>query len=165
MRRLHDSDREAIVAIFLQRRIEYTVADAAQLLRVNIGDVMREIEQGTIAAELRRKRRQLGGPRHALMPWSELAAAAMRKWGLHRINAALGERAPEVIPELLLLTDLSVALPEYQVRVLGALARKRGESVSECLSRTLSGMFAMMPPASIDALVPGATEAAVFPRS
>lgn len=165
MRKTPGSEREAIRTIFLRKRIEYTTQEAAQLLRVNLGDVLRWIEEGTLHVEWKRKRRQLGGPRNAILPWSELATAAMRRWTVHRIAEALGRDVARVLPQLLRPAERTYSLPEYQVRLLEALALERGQSASEYLSAVLRTVEAMMPPERTERMVPGISDALAFQRA
>ncbi len=73
---LPPTHREAIREIFLKLRAEYTTREAANLLRIGLGELLAWTEDGRLHVEFKRKRRQLGGPRHSMVPWKELASAA-----------------------------------------------------------------------------------------
>jgi hypothetical protein len=92
--------RKAIRAIFLQRRAEYTTREAANLLRIGLGELLAWTENGRLHVEFKRKKRQLGGPRHSMVPWKELASAAMLRWTVVQIHDALGGEANGILPRL-----------------------------------------------------------------
>lgn len=161
---LPPTHREAIREIFLKRRAEYTTYEAAQLLRLGLGEMLSLIENGTLHADVRRKHRQLGGPRHALMPWSELASAAMLRWSILQIHDALGSEANAVLPRLFRPAELKrVRLPEYQVRLLETLAQNAGVDLNEYIYGALLGLEVAADPETMEKLLPGFTEAIRFP--
>jgi hypothetical protein len=163
--RLRPTDRLALRELFLRRRIEYTTHDAARLLRLNLGEVLAMIETGKIHAETRRKRRQLGGCREALILWPDLAAAALRQWTPVQVFDALGERAREILPDLFRPVALrNVRLPAYQVRFLEAIARDSRVTLEACIYAAIHATVASGDPKAIDRLVPGAWEAISFPK-
>jgi hypothetical protein len=156
--------REAIRAIFLKRRPEYTTYEAAQLLRLGLGELLALIENGTLHAEVKRKRRQLGGPRHALIAWSELASAAMLRWTVLQIHDALGKEANAVLPRLYRPAELkAVRLPEYQLRLLETLAQNAGVSLEVYVYNALQSIEVAADPETMEKLLPGFTEAIRFP--
>ncbi|HEV7240463.1 MAG TPA: hypothetical protein VGQ36_14585 [Thermoanaerobaculia bacterium] len=162
---LPPTHREAIRAIFLKRRPEYTTRDAAQLLRMTLGEFLAWIETGVLDIEVRRKRRQLGGPRHALIPWKEVASAAMLRWTVVQIHDALGKDADGALPRLLWPVELkAVRLPAYQVRLLETLAQNSGVTVEEYVYTALLGVEAAASHAEIESMLPGFTEAVQFPN-
>lgn len=161
---LPSTHREAIRAIFLKRRAEYTTNEAAQLLRIGLGELLALIENGTLHADVKRKRRQLGGPRHALMPWSELASAAMLRWTIVQIHDALGSEANGVLPSLFRPVELkAVRLPEYQLRLLETLAQNAGITLEEYVYSALLVVEVAADPETMETLLPGFTEAIRFP--
>lgn len=161
---LPPTHREAIREIFLKRRAEYTTSQAANLLRIGLGELLGLIENGTLHADVKRKRRQLGGPRHALMPWSELASAAMLRWTVLQIHDALGSAANDVLPRLFRPAELkAVRLPEYQLRLLETLAQNAGVSLEEYIYSALLVVEVAAEPEVMEKLLPGFTEAIRFP--
>src|SRR5688500_4588096 len=114
---LPPTHREAIREIFLRRRREYPMREAASLLRLNLGEALAWVESGQLHVEHRRKRKQLGGPRQSLVKWNDLASAALLRWTVMQVHEALGQEANRVLPRLLRPVELkSLRLPEYQVR-------------------------------------------------
>jgi hypothetical protein len=162
---LPPTHREAIRAIFLKRRSEYTTRDAAQLLRMTLGDFLAMIENRVLDVEIRRKKRQLGGPRHVMVSWKELASAAMLRWTVMEIHDALGKDADRALPRLLHPVELkAVRLPRYQVELIERLARHRGVSVEEYVYTALLGVEAAESHHDIERILPGFTEAVQFPN-
>ena len=66
-----------------------------------------------------------------------MIAAAMQRWEQGVIEAALGEDAAAVLPEAIRLVELRAHVPRYQRDMLRFLARRRGTSVDDVLSREL----------------------------
>jgi len=162
---LPPTHREAIRTIFLRRRPEYTTREAAQLLRLTVGDFLALIERGVLDVQVRRKRKQLGGRRQALVSWNELASAAMLRWTVMQIHDALGKDADRALPRLLHPVELkSVRLPRYQVELIERLARNAGVSVEEYVYTALLGIEAAQSHAEIERVLPGFTEAVEFPN-
>jgi hypothetical protein len=163
---LRPTHREAIREIFLRRRIEYTTQQVASLLRMNLGEVLQWIDSGILHADVKRKRRQLGGPRHALISWNELASAAMLRWNVMQIHDALGEHANRVLPRLLRPVEMkSLRLPEYQVRLIEAFARHQGVSIEEYVYTALLSLEVMGDADEVETLLPGFKEAMSFPEA
>lgn len=161
---LPPTHREAIREIFLRRRREYTTQQAASLLRLNLGEVLALIDRGVLHAEVRRKRRQLGGPRHSLIAWQELASAALVRWTVVQVHDALGEEANRVLPRLLRPVTLKeLRLPEYQVRLLESLAKNDGVTIEEYIYRALLHLEVAADPEMVERLLPGFREAMEFP--
>lgn len=161
---LPPTHREAIREIFLRRRAEYTTNEAAQLLRLGLGEMLALIEDGTLHAEVKRKRRQLGGPRHSLMPWNELASAAMVRWTVVQIYDALGTEASAALPSHFRPVELkAVRLPEYQLRLLETLAQNEGVSLEQYVYDALLSVEVAGDPDAMEKLLPGFTEAIRFP--
>jgi hypothetical protein len=164
MRPLHPSHREAIREIFILRRPEYTTWQAAQLLRINVGEVLALIDRGTLYADVKRKRGQLGGPRHALIPWQELASIALLRWTVVQIHDALGQDADSVLPPLLRPAELkAVRLPEYLIRLLETLAHGAKVSLEEYIYSVLLGLEVTADPDAMEKLLPGFKAAIRFP--
>ena len=162
--RLPDSHRKAIRVIFLRRRIEYTPEQAANLLRMNLGEVLSLIKRGVLHADVKRKRRQLGGPRRALIPWGEIASYSLVRWNMMQIHDALGEEANSVLPRLLRPVEVkSLRLPEYQVRLIETLAKRDGVSFEEFILGALLHLEIANDPEELEKLVPGLKEAMRFP--
>lgn len=162
---LPPTHREAIREIFLRRRSEYTTQQAAQLLRMTLGDFLAMISEGILDVQVRRKRRQLGGPRHALVSWNELASAAMLRWTVMQIHDALGKEANRTLPSLLRPVELkAVRLPAYQVRLLETLAQNAGVSVEQYVYTSLLGLEVAASPETLEQMLPGFTAAIQFPN-
>lgn len=165
MRSLPPTHREAIRAIFLKRRREYTTRDAANLLRLNVGELLALIESGMLHAERKRKRRQLGGRRYVLVSWEELASAAMLRWTVMQIADALGKDVDRALPRLLHPVQLDgVRLPRYQIELIERLANNRGVTVEEFIYTALLGVETAQSHAEIERVLPGFTEAIQFPN-
>ncbi|HYK04024.1 MAG TPA: hypothetical protein VE974_19880 [Thermoanaerobaculia bacterium] len=163
-RPLPPTHRDAIREIFLRRRIEYSTKDVARLLRLNLGEVLAMIESGELHADVRRKRKQLGGPRLAWITWNELASTALLRWTVVQVHDALGKQANRVLPRLLRPVALkSLRLPEYQVRLLETLAREAGVSLEEFVFTSLVNLETFGTPEEIERLLPGYIEAIRFP--
>lgn len=163
---LGPAHRAAIREIFLRRRTEYTAQDAARLLRLTLGELYSCMESGRLDVQRRRKRKQLGGPRRALVTWQELASAATVRWTVVQIHDALGDEANRVLPRLLRPVELkSLRLPEYQVRLLEELARNQGVTVEEYLYDAMLDLEVAGDPDTIESLVPGFAAAMRFPEA
>lgn len=161
---LPPTHREAIREIFLRRRFEYTTQQAANLLRLNLGEVLALIERGVLHADVKRKRRQLGGPRRSLIQWSELASYALTRWSVMEIHDALGEEAHRVLPTLFRPIELkSLRLPAYQVRLIESLAKHEGVTVEAFIYASLLHLETACDPDEIERLLPGFKEAMEFP--
>lgn len=161
---LGPAHREAIREIFLRRRFEYSAREAARLLRLTLGEFLAWQEVGQLNVVRRRKRKQLGGPRHPMVSWQELASAAMLRWTVMEIHDALGKDADRVMPRLLRPSELkAVRLPEYQLRLLEELARRAGVTVEEYLYEALLDLETSHPAEEIEKLLPGFTDAMKFP--
>ena len=163
-RPLPPSHREAIREIFLRRRAEYTTHDAASLLRLSYYDFSCLVESGEVEVHLKKKRQQLGGRRHRLVMWNELAAAALVRWSVVQVSDALGKHANRVLPPLLRPAELKgIRLPSYQVRLLERLATRDGITVEEYVYNALLQVETAADPHVIETLVPGFHEAMSFP--
>lgn len=162
---LAPSHREAIRAIFLRPRIEYTAYAAAQLLRLNVGEMLALIESDVVRGEVRRKRRQLGGRRQTLVTWQEVASAATLRWTVMEIHDALGREAPRVLPSLLRPVELKhVRLPEYLLRLAETFATHAGVSLESYVYGALLSLETEASTDDLERIVPGFTEAIAFPR-
>ena len=163
-RRLPPGHRAAIREIFLRRRIEYTSHEAAQLLRLTLGDFLGWFDTGLLRAERRKKRKQFGGRRPALMAWNELASIAMLRWTPMEIYDALGKDAAATLPRLLRPVELrGVRLPEYQLRLLEVLAQREGVSIEEYVYMSLLSLETAMSSEESERLIPGLRDALMFP--
>ena len=163
-RPLPPTHREAIREVFLRRRVEYTTHDAAQLLRMTLGDFLAWIDCGTLHVQRRKKRKQLGGRRHALETWQELASVAMLRWTPMEIHDALGKEADTTLPRLLRPVELkNVRLTEYQFRLLELLARQEGVSIEAYVYTSLLGLETTLGAEEAERLIPGLHDALTFP--
>ena len=163
-RSLPPTHREAIREIFLRRRIEYTTQQAAQLLRLSVGEFYAWIDRGVLHVERRRKRRQLGGRRNALVTWKELASVAMLRWTPMEIHDALGKEAATTLPRLLRPVEFKgVRLPEYLIRLIEHRAQRERVTVEAFVYTTLLALEAEVDSDEI-AQLPGVKEAISFPN-
>lgn len=163
-RPLPPTHSEAIREIFLRRRIEYTMREAAALLRLTLGDFLGWVDSGVLNVETRTRRKQLGGRRHAIIRWNELASAAMLRWSVMQIHDALGKEANATLPRLLRPIELKgVRLPEYLIRLLETFAQHAGVSVEAYLCTILLALEAEANPEEMEQLLPGFIEAVRFP--
>ena len=138
--------------------------EAASLLRLNLGEALAWVESGQLHVEHRRKRRQLGGPRQAMVKWNDLASAALLRWNVMQVHEALGHEANRVLPRLLRPVELkALRLPEYQVRLLETLAQDQGVSVDEYVYEALLHLETAGNPEELEKLLPGFREAMEFP--
>lgn len=156
--------REAIREIFLRRRSEYTTPEAARLLRMTVGEFLAASESGVLDVERRRKRRQLGGTRFAMVRWNELASVAMLRWTVMEIHDALGKDAHGALPRLLRPVELNTRVPEYQMRLLETLAQNAGVSVETFIYTSLLGLETAASPDTLESMLPGFIEAIQFPN-
>src|SRR5690349_6041859 len=100
--------------IFLERKPRYSLSDLVRLTGIT-----------RYALTVRLKACEYGGQR-ARRAYrfcvSDSAHLALAKWPLSVINDALGSRAARALPPLLLLEELRLRLPAYQVQMLRRLA-------------------------------------------
>jgi hypothetical protein len=76
------------------------------------------------------------------VPWDAVASALTAQCPLRDVEAALGPRAAEIIPELNRLTALTVELPRWQTLMLARLAAREHSDPSDYLSRHLLDLAA-----------------------
>lgn len=124
-----------IRSLFLSPHPTYSVAEAADLLAMDVRDVRGWIESGELEGV---------ETAHGLaVPWSELVSFGIDFWSQEVVEEALGADAIEVIPELLQLTELEVRIPRMQVVTLERLAARSGETVSGVLARELRDLVSV----------------------
>ena len=144
--------------------MEYTTREAANLLRLTLGDFLRYLDTGILRVERRKKRKQLGGRGQALVTWKELASAAMLRWTVMEVHDALGEAANITLPRLLRPLELKgVRLPEYLLRLLEQIAERQRVTVEEYVYTCLLAVETEMCPDVMEQLLPGFKEAINFP--
>ncbi|HKR66069.1 MAG TPA: hypothetical protein VJZ00_20220 [Thermoanaerobaculia bacterium] len=144
-----------IRSIFLKRKRRYSLADISRLAGITERKVITGIEAGEYLASRRRGEYRF--------TWSELAHIAMAKWPLPIIHDALGADAALALPPLLLLQDLQVRLPAYQVLMLHRLAELARVDVNSYLANyflDLAGSEVSI----LDAEIPGFKAAMRFPN-
>ncbi len=108
-------DRSArIRQIFLERKRLYSLRDVVRLTGLPREEVLTSLAVGEYEAS-----RSRGQYRFT---WAELAHLAMVTWPLPVINDVLGVEAIRVLPRLILLHELRVHLPAYQVLMIHRLA-------------------------------------------
>ena len=128
-RRRPAAERARIRDVFLRPQREYALADVAALLRVPESEVVRRIEDGSIAAVRR------GGRR--LVPRRELIGVLMaERWTPRLVAEALPSRA---VPHPARSVAGTVELPGYAWKVLRAMAREL--SVAENRELTVSDLI------------------------
>jgi hypothetical protein len=76
------------------------------------------------------------------VPWDAVASALTAQCPLRDVQAALGTRAAEIIPELNRLTALTVELPRWQTLMLARLAAREHSDPGDYLSRYLLDLAA-----------------------
>ena len=119
----------AIRRVFLSPLPTYSVAEAAALLGMSIGEVREWMAAGELEGV------ETGGG--LAVPWDELVSFGMDFWSQEAVEEALGSDMAEAIPELLRLADLSVRIQRMQVVTLERLAASDGQTVSAVLAREL----------------------------
>jgi hypothetical protein len=140
--------------IFLERKRRYSLRAVVRLTGVTRRDVIAGIRAGEYLA-----RPERGAYRFT---WSELAHIAMTTWPLPIIHDALGPDAIRALPRLLLLQDLRVHLPGYQVLMLHRLAQRASVDLDSYLSNYFLDL-AGAEVAALEADIPGFTAAMRFP--
>ncbi len=154
-------DRESLARtarirrIFLERKRRYSLAEVVHLTGVPRRSVTAGIRAGEYLA-----RRERGEYRFT---WSELAHIAMATWPLPVIHDALGLDAVRALPRLLLLQDLRVNLPGYQVLMLHRLAQRDSIDVDSYLTNYFLDL-ASAEVVALDAEIPGFMAAMRFPN-
>lgn len=144
-----------IRTIFLERRCRYSLADISRLAGITERKVISGIKAGEYLASRRRGEYRF--------TWSELAHIAMAKWPLPVIHDALGADAALALPPLLLLQELQVRLPTYQVLMLRRLAELARVDVDSYLANYFLDL-AGSEVATLDAEIPGFKAAMRFPN-
>lgn len=143
---------EAIRKLFLERREQYSLHEAAELLGWNCRDLAEEIG----ASELRRVEVD------SQVSWQAVATLGMTTWSYESIEEALGGDT-RLLPRLARLADRTFRLPHYQFIAIEAAARKRGETVNEFLAGYLLDLVCTESPA-LTRDVPGFREAFIWPQ-
>jgi hypothetical protein len=115
--------------IFLNPRLHLALLTAADLLGMTLKELKQDIDDGVIVA--------ISTGVGVRITREEMIATAMRLWEQTVIEDALGADAAAVLPEAIRLVLLRVRVPRYQRDVVVALARRRGVSVDEIVSREL----------------------------
>lgn len=148
-------DSNRIRQIFLERKPRYSLSDLVRLTGITRYAVTVGIQAGEYVAERERGQFRFN--------WTELAHIAMAKWPLPVINDALGADAVRVLPPLLLLQELRVRLPAYQVLMLHRLAELESVDVDSFLTNyflDLAGAEVTV----LDLEIPGFKAAMRFPN-
>jgi hypothetical protein len=101
---------------------------------------------------------------HVTVPWSEVVAFGMSLWSHAEVEAALGVDVAEAIPELLLLMELSVQLPRFEVMALQKVAAHEGRAVDAVLASELLD-FVSARSGWLTEEVPGFAEALAWPTT
>lgn len=163
-RMMPNSEREAIRELFLQRRHEYGMNEAARLLCLTMSDAVAWAKDGRLHLERRLARKQVGGFRKELVEWKDLASAALLRWTVMQIHDALATDANGVLPPLLRPVEMKgVQLPAYQVRLLELLADRARVTPDEFLYEALLSLEVSCSIEEIERMLPGFVEAITFP--
>jgi hypothetical protein len=149
---LSDETREAIRRIFAARQ-SLTIGQAASLLGIERAALVAEIEAREITA--------VEGS--DLLPWTEVAYLALRRWPLKAIFDALGSDASSLLPPLLRPTEFTVSLPAYQVRMLEVMARDEQLDAGTFLQLHLLDLASGSDQGVLEKQIPGFLEALFFP--
>jgi hypothetical protein len=123
------SVRRRVREVFLQPQEFYGLTEAAELLSWSFDETRRAVSDGDLEAE-----RTCSGFR---IPWQEVAAMITAQYPQAAIEHALGRDVSAVMPELVRLTEIRVAIPRYEVVMLGKLAERENLTIAEFLSRHL----------------------------
>jgi len=151
---MDETTRSNIRHIFLSPRPSFVLMTAASLLGMSFKELKQEIEDGAIVAVSTRLGQRVTR--------EELITAAMRLWEQGVIEEALGADAVAVLPEAIRLVELRARVPRYQRDMLRFLARRRGTSVDDVLSRELEDV-ACVHSEELTAGVPGFAAAMAWP--
>lgn len=146
--------RNSIRAVFLQRRESYGPQDVERLTGMEPERVRAAIQHGELEGKLSRKGFRIR--------WPQLAALAFDRWTMEEVESALGEDAPQVLPPLVRTVTLTARVPQYQVTMLEAFAR-RGRSIDALVTDALLTL-AEDHAAQLRDEIPGFEEAIDFPE-
>lgn len=146
---------EQIREIFLERKPRYSLSDLVRLTGITRYAVTAGVRGGEYVAERERGQYRFN--------WTELAHIAMAKWPLPVINDALGADAGSALPPLLLLQELQVRLPAYQVLMLHRLAESESVEIDSYLANYFLDL-AGSEVSALDAEIPGFKAAMRFPN-
>lgn len=141
--------------IFLNRGSSYSLSDVTGLTGVAEGEIVEGVELGRYVAS-----RDGGSYRFT---WAELAHIAMETWPLAVIHDALGLDVVRALPHLLLLRELRVYLPAYQVLMLHRLAYRLSLDLDSYVADHFLDL-ASAEATSLDREIPGFKTAMRFPN-
>jgi hypothetical protein len=148
--------RYRIRAIYARRaRDHYGINSAMRLLGMRAVTLNEKAERGDFEVS-----RNPDGS--YFLTWAQLAFAAMQQWPLAVIFEELGKDAAKVMPELLRPQRVVYNLPEYQAKLIAALARRSGVDADTFLSDHLLDLAAVHAE-ELEDEVPGFREAMMFP--
>ena len=88
----------------------------------------------------------------------------MLRWTVMQIHDALGEAGSWALPRLLRPVELSVRVPDYQVRLLETLAQDAGKSVEEYVYTVFLGLETTVSADETEKILPGFRDAIRFPE-
>lgn len=125
---------DAIRLVFLSPQPFYSPQAAAALLGWTPREMETAIREGALDAE-----RTCSGWR---IGWEAVASALVDQQSLREVEAALGEQASTVLPELCRLGELRVALPRWQTLMLARLAKREQLDAGDFLARHLLDLAA-----------------------
>lgn len=151
---IYEKARYQIRRIFVTHRRSYTPRDASRALSISLGKINERIRDGEYECD----------EATGLIPWSQIARIAMEQWPLTAIYSALGKDAPAAFPPLLRPVELTVKIPEFQVRLLEFNAARLGVDVSEYLRAQVLDILNIDDAKEIDRECPGFFAAFIFPE-
>jgi len=144
--------RTAIRRLFAKRRL-FTVTEAAQITGISPDAIRRRLDANELAA--------VSGTNSSLA-WTEVVHLALQMWPIEVIFAEVGSDSA-LLPALLRPAQLSVSLPEYQVRMVEVLARREQLDSSVFLQNYLLDLASASDHDLLERKIPGFTAAMRWP--
>jgi hypothetical protein len=140
--------------IFLNRGSSYSLSDVISLTGLTEREIVKGVEAGRYVASR-------NGDAYRFT-WAELAHIAMETWPLAVIHDALGLDVVRALPHLLLLQELRVYIPAYQVLMLHRLAGRLSLDLDSYVADHFLDL-ASAEATSLDREIPGFKAAMRFP--
>jgi hypothetical protein len=140
--------------LFLHARATYTSAEAADAIGMSVDEVEGWMEVGELEG--------IDVRGDVVLLWEELVSFAMGFWQQADIEAALGAKLAEALPDLLMLSDLEVRIPRLEVLALEKLAARDGKSVDAVLALELRDLVSAQSD-WLSSVIPGFAAALSWP--
>jgi hypothetical protein len=134
-------------------RRSYTVAEVTRLTGLGADALFEQLDDFEFAAANRETR----------LPWREVIFIAFRVWPLAVIFSVLRRRPSSRPPKLLSPKTVEVTLPDYQIRMLKALARREHISLSTFLQFHLLDLESAADHDLLEGEIPGFSAAMRWP--